>query len=794
MASHSRRTFERVACLLALALPVVAFNVGSGAGSASVGPAEVGPVPATATVGSATALTKAPHAAPVHPAFTYRTSWVGNTWGYAKQRWAQIDVQALAVTPQGDIYTNAPWDEGGGEIGHYRDGELLGYAGQSHGWGMLGGDAIAVNDKYVFAAQIVSSIGNGVAAEKHLPVEGELWYGVSRRSRADFRESVPFEGEQNWPGNPLAFWVMARTSSKEDDAIRGLAADATRLFVSDLHDNRIDILDADSMQPVGSFPVDEPGKLALAPDGTLWIIERSRTDNMQRVTHHARSGGLLGELKLPPGTVPVDLAIDRQGRLLVADNGPRQQILIFANSLGHTTSEVAKTSNATGEDASMQLSTTLGEAGGIFAGRAGAPGPQRFNGLTGVGVDHEDNVYVSMNGAGPRGFEPGPCNCDGTLIESYTPEGKRRFSIQSLVFVDGAEFAAGDPPSVYSGTKRFTLDLSRGPGQEWSYAGYTVDRFRYPYDPFVALRQGQRGMPMVRDVDGRRLLYTVDMTSSYLRIYRFDGSRETAIPSGLFAQTHINGAWPPNQPPHGEWIWRDTAGRGRFAAHDFDQTAGGGDAPPSSAWWVDSKADIWQGTQTQGIRQFPLQGFDSTGNPVYHYSSMRTYAMPAIFNRVARLNYFPADDTMFISGSTTEHPFVEYNWNGTGSTFARFDHWKSGKPTLSYVIALPDQGPPQPLSLNGFAVEGDYIFAVETHTGFVRVYDRATGHDVGVLKPGPEVGEASGTVDVSMPVTAHRLPSGEYLVFVEDDWHGKIMMYRFTPAARSSLAASTGSH
>ncbi len=121
---------------------------------------------------------------------------------------------------------------------------------------------------------------------------------------------------------------------------------------------------------------------------------------------------------------------------------------------------------------------------------------------------------------------------------------------------------------------------------------------------------------------------------------------------------------------------------------------------------------------------------------------------------------------------------------------ARYDNWKRGKPVLRYTIDLPDQGPADPQSLSGFAVEGDYIFAVETRTGVVRVYDRDTGRDVGRLAPGPETGAASGLIDVTMPVTAHRLATGEYLVFVEEDWHGKAMMYRFTPPERAVKAAS----
>jgi hypothetical protein len=172
---------------------------------------------------------------------------------------------------------------------------------------------------------------------------------------------------------------------------------------------------------------------------------------------------------------------------------------------------------------------------------------------------------------------------------------------------------------------------------------------------------------------------------------------------------------------------------------------------------------------------------------------MRHYAAPAPFYRVARLNYFPDDDTLFISGSTPARPFVQANWNGAGSQLARYDHWKSGKPVLRYLIDLPDRGAPEWLSINGFAVAGDYIFAVETRSATVRVYDRASGGEVGRLTPGKEVGSTSGWVDVPMPVAAHRLASGEYLVFVEEDAHGKALMYRFTPPATRPAAAPGGS-
>ncbi|MGF6771228.1 hypothetical protein P3T18_003707 [Paraburkholderia sp. GAS199] len=820
MRRPDRKTFERLVCAAAVALPAVVLVIGGASDGKPLGPAATqalatvaATATATATATAATSADKEPvagndvlavasvvkpaaevQAVAAHPTLSYRTSWIGNTWGYGDHRWMQIDVQAMAVTPEGDVFTNAPWDEGGGEIGQYRNGQIVRHGGESHGWGMLGGDAIAVNREYVYVAQSIVSLGSELVKGARMPPEGEQWSGVSRRSRADIRDGVPFSGQLKVPeGSHLAFLLIDKYPAKQDGAIRGLAADDSRLFVADPLDDRVRIFDAQTMQPAGDFVAHEPGRLTLAIDGSLWIIEGSRTGSVRRVAHYSRDGVRLGELSLPPDAVPVDLSVDARGRVLIADNGPRQQILIY------TADANAQASSAAASGTAMRWTSSFGERGGIYAGRAGAPGPQRFNGLTGVGADRAGNLYVSMNGAGPRRGGTAPDTYDGALIESYTPDGERRFSLQGLLFVDGAQFVDGEPPSVYSGSKRFTLDLSRPVGREWTYAGYTADRFRYPYDPYFHLPLGgQRGMPMVRDVRGHRLLFTTDMYSSFLRIYRFAADRETAIPSGLFALSHLDGAWPPNQPQHGEWIWRDVSGAGDFSAAAFDQHAGKTDAPGLRGWWVDSAGDIWQGTDSEGIRHFPLQGFDRVGNPVYRYASMRQTPPPAPFNRIARLTYFPDSDTMYLSGSTPSHPYVKDNWNGAGSQLARYDRWKSGKPLLRYTIGLPDHGGAQSLSIEGYAVAGDYIFAVETKSAIVRVYDSATGRDVGRLAPGKEVGSASGWTDVPMPITAHRLASGEYLVLVEEDWHGKALMYRFTPqiseSASQQTAQQSGTH
>ncbi len=104
------------------------------------------------------------------------------------------------------------------------------------------------------------------------------------------------------------------------------------------------------------------------------------------------------------------------------------------------------------------------------------------------------------------------------------------------MFVDGAWINPGRPDSVYTGNKRFELDLSQPPGKDWKYAGFLLGRFRYPDDPVFHTDQWP-GLPIARRLEGRTFLYLTDMYADHLKIYRFDSKRdgELAIPSGFIA-------------------------------------------------------------------------------------------------------------------------------------------------------------------------------------------------------------------------------------------------------------------
>ncbi|MGH8778552.1 hypothetical protein [Paraburkholderia sp.] len=731
-------------------------------------------------------------------ALNARTSWIGNTFGFGDGTWTQIDITAIAVAPNGKVYTNAPWDESGAEASVYQDGKMLGFAGGTHGWGNSGGNAVAVNRRYAFVAVSVGNEKGHLVGQGIWPQKGRQWYGISRREIGDIKQSAPFQPAAN-PTDPRAKLAASfltvndvptptpaaasdtngkRTVTSGD--IGGLAASDTTLYAANTSRDRIEVYDAESMLKKTEWAVPQPGRLALAPDGSVWALTdtlgdgsnpipdltSSKTSNaVPHVAHFSASGKRLDDtLPLPADTVAVDIAVDGRGRVLIADNGPRQQVLFFSKTNGR-----------------YALSGTLGERGGIFAGVAGKPGPQRFNGLTGVGVDASGNVYVSTNGIGPR-FAPIGAGLGATL-ESYAPDGKRLWQVEGLLFVDGAWIDPSRPDSVYTGNKRFELDLSKPAGQDWRYAGFLSNRFRYPQDPVFHTGQWP-GLPVARKLKGRTFLFLTDMYADQLKIYRFDPAREgeTAIPSGFIAGRPRGVANIPNAPAGGDWIWRDANGDGRFDANEFTQNTTSMKLVGGWGWWIDTNGDIWRARDSKGVFRFRFGGLDAHGNPIYSYADVTAYPVPQPFTLLRRAVYDPATDSLYVTGYTADLLFEPGFWKEVGRQLVRYDHWSTGKPVPRYTVTLPWDTKAKPVVTTiGITVEGQYVFTVEA-VGAVHVYDRDSGKEIGVIRPGPEVGRASGWVDVPNGISAFRRSDGEYLIFVEEDARGKVMMYRWKPA------------
>lgn len=118
---------------------------------------------------------------------SYTTSWLGNTFGGTPgpgqaRRHVPLSIDGLFVLPDGTCCTNSGWDEDGAEAGFFKNDDIVGSAGHTHGWG-YGGAEVAANHRYLFLAQTVGSEGGGLVAADTWPAKGLVWSGVSRRTR-----------------------------------------------------------------------------------------------------------------------------------------------------------------------------------------------------------------------------------------------------------------------------------------------------------------------------------------------------------------------------------------------------------------------------------------------------------------------------------------------------------------------------------------------------------------------------------------------------------------------------------
>ncbi|WYL97093.1 MAG: hypothetical protein HEQ35_27840 [Gloeotrichia echinulata IR180] len=674
--------------------------------------------------------------------FTYKTSWIGNSFGGGKQ-WVQNNIEAMYVTPNGTVYTNSIWDEAGREAGIYKDGKPIGMLDDTHGWSRTGGKAVTVHNNYIYIAITQGPIGK---TDQDYPLEGTNWYCVRRYELSG--KPAPFKGGRGWDKSMLI------TSTQGE--VTGLAIVGKELYVSNSVTNSIRVYNTETMQELRNFSVANPGAITIDKQGNLWIIQTKNGGKSAKILHYSPTGKKLPR-QITNIVEPTAIAVDNQGRLLVAENGVSQQILIYKIT-----------------DKPVQVGT-FGSKNGIYGGIPGEVKPLKFYGITGVGTDGNGNFYINSNGF----------NKSGTDLRKFSPSAKQLWQLLGLLFIDNAD---ADPKTdgveLFTKQEHFLMDYSRPAGKQWTYKGYTLNTFKYPQDPRL---HTSPDAPFVRRIQGQLFLFLTDMYGSYLQIYRFNSAKDgkIAIPAGMFVATNaegkksIGGNWPPHQPEKGEWIWRDRNGNGAFDKGEYDRSE---DYPYMGGWWVDSKGDVWKTLRTQdgiGIRRYPLQGLDSNGNPIYNYSSMQKQKTPKFFTDLRRIEYFPATDTMYLSGFTVDHPPTGDDTGVVGSEIARFDNWSRGNSTPRWRIVVPhDTTGKREISTAAMSVAGDYVFAVTVKTAEVYIYKAATGTSVQKLKPGPEVAGESGWIDIPYGIRAMKRSNGEYLVFVEEDWKAKVIMYR----------------
>jgi len=138
-------------------------------------------------------------------------------------------------------------------------------------------------------------------------------------------------------------------------------------------------------------------------------------------------------------------------------------------------------------------------------------------------------------------------------------------------------------------------------------------------------------------------------------------------------------------------------------------------------------------------------------------------------------------DTMYLSGFTPEHKNEHRDWKTSGPVICRYDNWSTPKMSKRWEIVVPWESAETPKSSHycpdAFSVAGERLFNGYLRNGEIRVYDIGAGSYLGSLLPGSEVDRTSGWIDTMYGVQASQRSNGDYLIFAEEVWHEKVLMY-----------------
>ena len=458
------------------------------------------------------------------------------------------------------------------------------------------------------------------------------------------------------------------------------------------------------------------------------------------------------EVNFPELDVPTALALANDGSLMIADSqtSPRQQVLYY------DISDVTK----------PKLLKAFGAYGGIACGTPGVVTPMKFWGIRGIGTDKDENVYVAMSEM-------------GTVLRKLTPRGKLVWQLYDHFFVD---VACADPLTdgrdVWGIQEHYVMDYSKSAGKEASWVGYSLDRHKYPNDPrgltFVK-QQGEHGLtsPQIVYLKGKRFMFVGGMfASNFINIFRFDG--EIAVPSGLIMQWgnplyRTNLSWPPNR-PKGSFIWRDRNGDGDYQRNEFEKNT---DRVEPGPFWVDKKGNIWM---AYGFFRYDFQGLDDKGNPIYSADKVAVMEPPKGMKTVARV-WYDSDRDILVAAEQGADERGHSDMRHIGRIFVCRNYLAGNRDAVSFTSGA---GPEAAC----VAAAGDYVFTGGwKERGRIHVNRLADGADIGALDPGPSLGgvNSTGWIDLLTGITAHQRADGEYLVFVEEDYRGKVILYRWKP-------------
>jgi hypothetical protein len=506
-------------------------------------------------------------------------------------------------------------------------------------------------------------------------------------------------------------------------------------------------------------------KLCVDSAGNTWTIENFYGRFSSWNPLPVPTGILAPYIKCTDGRTindivdPSAIAIDNFGRLMVADNGPDQNIKIYDIKTG-TPVKVKE----------------FGDKGGVLSGTPGIIAPLKFHGIRGLGTDSLGNIWVGNSGW--------PMQQSGTDLRRFTPDGTMTCNLLAKIFVKSGEPDPDSLSELYMTYEHVSVDYDNAIPGTWKYVATTMDPFKYPDDFRVGGSSVESAM--VRRINGHKYLFLTNMYVEFLAVYRFEG--EIAVPAALFSvgwdgqwmkypwQSDKRPQWDPSKNEGLRWMWRDNNGDGQVQADEFSTY--NLKYPYIRGLNVDKSGNISIGARTLTV--FPANGIDAHGVPNYSVSTL--VQTPSILSTpnnggdLVSLKYIDDQDVMYI-GSDGSYPSF-------GSIY-KFKDW-SKSPTLVWKDSLG-------YDAATFTADDKYVYVTGysgtkhlMNTGVFDVLTADSGKYVGYIKPGSEVGFQSGSIDLPYSLQTAKRPNGERLIFMEDDWKGKIIIYNWCPEGNCS--------
>lgn len=635
-----------------------------------------------------------------------RSTWLGNTFkgqsdSDVRGKWVQNSVAEIEVTPGGTVLTASGFDENGRCVSLYREGDanhtlFKQYeGGGGHvAWGFgTSSDAVAYDGGHIFIANTNGDLMRFSWEPDKL--DSQKYLDQVRYAPGDTKEDNKL-GERK---------LAASALSARNDRLALLQENGTIQFWKEI---------SKGMSRDGELKVEGARDLHLDPDGTLWIASD------ERVTRMSAEGKILAVIE--DAGRPVSVSVSPQGYIVIADNGPRQQVRVYEN-----------------KDKPALVRTYGREAGLQASDPPGRLAPDIFYSLRGANYDEAGNLYVA--------FSMGQLsNGAGTTIRSYAAnsEYKIRWDLKCLAFVDCFDVdPASDGTILYSSQEIVTFDSAAPDGAHWTHKAMTVDPVTHPDE-----KRDAGGIQFQRI--GERRMFALLSQGEGVSLFAFPPDSDIARP--VYDEPFHSGGWGWHLDAQGS-LWASDSGDGvirRWQIKSWDEKGmpvydrENPEKWPNPEGWKNLQRIFYEPTTdtlylTGYTEKYPPEkGWGMVGRVVRRYDEWTT-GKPTLRYAIEDLpqcNYPLPPKSMDVAG---DYIFLGacFHTGGDGGM-------TSGKPLMVHVYR---------------ADNGKYV-----------------GNMWGPWLPLP-------ILDTRQAINAFKRSDGQYMIVVEEVFRGKNLVYLWDPPA-----------